>query len=173
MKAPNPSPRSQRGFNLIELMIAVVILAVLLGIGIPSLSEMVRTNRLAGQVNEFVSALTLARSEASKRGIRLSFCPANTTQDQCDGTNWATGWILFTDENTVGTVDGTDQIVQAWLPSAEGFTFNPAPATVSFLPSRADAPATFDIYRIDCTGEEKRRIAIDRVGRISLSKQPC
>ena len=64
----------QRGFTLLELMITVAVLAILLSLGVPSFAETIRNNRVAAQTNELVTALSLARSEASKRGMPVSVC---------------------------------------------------------------------------------------------------
>lgn len=100
----------QAGFTLTELMITVVIAAILLAVGVPSFQSLIRNNRVATHMNEMISALNLARSEAAKRGLRVSLCPS-TNQTTCTGgTNWNGGWIVFTDTSTndstvtVGTV---------------------------------------------------------------------
>lgn len=179
MKAANifhHSRRSASGFTLLELMAAVTVFAILLGIGIPSLNRMMRANQLSAQVNELITALNMARSEATTRGIRVSLCPADLAQEACNDTaDWTAGWILFTDDlgAAAGTVEEGDEILQAWPATETGFALNPAPASVTFLPSRAAAAATFDIYATGCSDEEKRRVKVDNVGRISLSKENC
>lgn len=55
-----------RGFTLIELMVAVVIAAILLMVGIPSLSERLAAERLERSTGELASAYRFARSEAVK-----------------------------------------------------------------------------------------------------------
>ena len=89
------------GFTLIELMVAVAVLAVVLTAGVPSFRDIVRNNRLSSMANEFSATLNYARSEAIKRGIRVSV--------RKSGTNWENGWQVFTDNSgTAGTNDGTD-----------------------------------------------------------------
>ena len=55
-----------RGFTLIELMVALVIAAILLIIGIPSLSQWLAAERLDRSTGELASAYRFARSEAVK-----------------------------------------------------------------------------------------------------------
>ena len=79
--------RQQRGFNLIELMLGITVLAIVLGLGVPSFIDTIRNNRVISQSNDLLTALNYARSEALKRGFRVSACPGTDTA--CTGgTDW-------------------------------------------------------------------------------------
>jgi type IV fimbrial biogenesis protein FimT len=67
-------PIKQTGFTLLEVIIAVSIAGILLGIGVPSFVGTIRTNRLAAATNEMISALMYARSEAIKRNVPIVMC---------------------------------------------------------------------------------------------------
>jgi len=60
---------AQRGFTLMELMFTITVLAILLGLAVPSFLDTVRNNRLITQNNEFIGALNLARNEAWKKNV--------------------------------------------------------------------------------------------------------
>ena len=62
------------GFTLIELIITVALAAIIVTIGIPSFRTAILNNSRTAQVNEFVGVLNLARSEAAKRGLRVTIC---------------------------------------------------------------------------------------------------
>jgi type IV fimbrial biogenesis protein FimT len=168
--------RRQRGFNLFELMLGITVLGVLFGLGVPSFNRMMRNNRLAEQANSMVGVLSYARSEAMKRGFRVSVCPANG--DVCSGgTDWNTGILLFTDdEGTTGDLDGDDKLLQSLPASTNGFVAGGAasPASITFQPNGAPpAGVTIDIYKSDCTGKDVRRITVANTGRIGLTKADC
>jgi type IV fimbrial biogenesis protein FimT len=76
-----------RGFSLVELMVVLVILAILVGIGVPSFRRMTANNRLATSANLIVTALQTARAEAIRRNQRVMLCPT-TTGANCSGSNW-------------------------------------------------------------------------------------
>lgn len=111
------------GVTLIELMMVIAIGAVLIGIAVPSFQNLVLQSRISGNVNDLVGAINLARSEAVKRGGGTSIC-RSTDQATCAtaGSGWATGWIVFSDANMNGVVDGTDVVINAFGAFPSGVT---------------------------------------------------
>jgi len=104
------------GFTLVELMVTLAIAAIVMALGVPSFQGMMRNNRAATHMNEFTSALNLARSEAVKRGQSASLCPSSD-QAACttiDTTNWTVGWIVFVDTNANDTFDGGDTLIRVY-----------------------------------------------------------
>jgi type IV fimbrial biogenesis protein FimT len=94
-----PETRSA-GMTLIELMIALVVVAVLVTVGAPQWTQFVQNNRLTATSNDFVAAINLARSEAVKRSVTVVLCQSNNLEANpptCGGTgkNWATGWLMY------------------------------------------------------------------------------
>lgn len=96
-------------------MITVAVLAILLGVAVPSFNTMIRQNRLTANTNEFLATMALARSEAVKRGALVTVCPVTQqSPNQCANDQWSNGWIVFSDDNTTGQVDDVDVIIQRW-----------------------------------------------------------
>lgn len=97
-------PYTNRGFSLVELMVTLSVAAILVTIAVPSFSDFIKNNRLITQTNDFVTALNLARSEAVKRGDRVTVCKSSD-QISCSGSgSWDQGWIVFADVNGDGVV---------------------------------------------------------------------
>jgi type IV fimbrial biogenesis protein FimT len=92
------------GFTLIELMVTIALAAIILTQAVPSFNALVQNNRLISQKNEFISTLNLARSEALKRGTRVTVC-ASSDKATCDSTDWEQGWIVFSDRNADNVLD--------------------------------------------------------------------
>lgn len=59
---------SQKGFTLIELMVTLAVLAALLGLAAPNLTQLLDNNRAATEINSFASMFAYARREAVQRG---------------------------------------------------------------------------------------------------------
>lgn len=177
---PEPINRHAAGFTLLELMAAVAVLGVLLGLAVPSFTEVIRNNRTASQANDLIGALHLTRSEASKRGMPISICAANADQSACAGAaqgDWANGWIVFTDRaGNPGEIDGGDMILSASPPVRDdiGVTTGNV-GFVRYAPNGAplNGAVTFGVEHDDCSDNNRRAIAINTTGRVAIQKGAC
>lgn len=97
----HPSRRGA-GFTLVELMVTIAVLAILLAIGIPAFAPLIASNRLTSATNELVAALQTARTEAIRRNVRVTVCPAAPTATACSGA-WRDGWMAFVDQTPGAT----------------------------------------------------------------------
>ena len=102
----------QRGFTLIELIITMVVAGVLLAVAIPSFTAMIKNNRLATSANAFVTAANIARSEAIKRGVRVTVCKSADGASCTTSDDWDQGWIVFADLDNNATVDAGDTLTR-------------------------------------------------------------
>lgn len=103
---------------MIELLMTLLVAALLLTIGVPSLQTFIKNGRLVTVTNELVSAFHVARSGAIKNGTFSCVCPSNNVSaavPACNaGTNWEMGWIAFTDTtgNCVNPSNGV--LLKVW-----------------------------------------------------------
>ena len=100
------NPRAFYGFTLLELMVTLAVAGVLLAMGIPSFTSVIKNNRQTTLLNEFTSYFHYAKSQAVTRGIPTTVCKRNTAGTDCNGSaSWDDGWIVFLDENGDGDLD--------------------------------------------------------------------
>lgn len=78
------SLRRQRGVSLIELMIGIVLIAVLLVTGLPSLSAWLQNRQIRTAADAVLNGLQLARAEAVRRNHNVEFVLG-------DGAAWRVG----------------------------------------------------------------------------------
>ncbi len=93
------------GFTLIELLVTVAMMVIVLTLGVPSFKELIQNNRLTAATNELVTALNLARSEAIKRGRRVTVCKSADGSTCTNSGDWKQGWIVFTDLDGDGSLE--------------------------------------------------------------------
>lgn len=82
-------------------MVTVAVLAIVAVVAIPAFGNLISSNRLSAQTNEFLSAVTYARSEAIRLNRNVMFC--NTTDGAtCNVTNgsWSQ-WLVLDPINGV------------------------------------------------------------------------
>ncbi len=182
--------RTGKGFTLIELMVTLAVAAILLTVGVPSFRATVENNRLTTAANELVSALNLARSEAIKRGVRVTVCKSADGATCTTSGDWEQGWIVFVDLNGDGIFDddgdtipcetGEECILRTYEALPTGYTLRAGKNFdnwVTYLPSgRSQGDSgplkEEDPYRL-CHGSDisaARSIAVSTTGRVSVSK---
>lgn len=76
-------PTRQAGVTLVEITVALAIVAIVIGLAVPSLASAIERRRLEGAAAQLETDLQLARSEAVARGesVRVDF--ANGEHGSC------------------------------------------------------------------------------------------
>lgn len=174
-------PHLLPGFTLIEIVVTLAILALLSAIALPAFNGIIRNNRLTAVANEFVSHLDYARTEAIKRGNRVTVCRSSNGVS-CDG-DWNDGWIVFDDPDGDILPAAGEQVLRyqqgALLPDgSRDVRINLRNCSgKGHLSYRADGRPmnnmSFGLCAVTPDGpcEEAREIIISREGRIRI-RQP-
>lgn len=110
------------GFTLVELLVAITVAGILLGVGVPSFAAVLQEVRLAAQAGQLGRALYLARSEAVKRGEFVTLCPRSGAALCGGASDWDGGWLVFADPTSnsvpiepLASVDAGDEILATSL----------------------------------------------------------
>ena len=106
---------AQRGFTLVEMMVALGVAAILAGLAAPNLRTFMLNDRLTTGANDLLRSFNLARTEAIKRqagnvvvcgttGPRLAnpVCAYNTFR----------GWVVFVDANGNWQYDAGEVVLE-------------------------------------------------------------
>lgn len=127
--------RITRGFTLIELMVSIAVLAILLAIAAPNFRGMTASSDLRGTSNELITTLAQARSEAIKRGGRVTVC-MSADGAACIATGgWEQGWIMFTDDTRTvasASIDTGETVLRVFPKSSNDTVINGNMTYVSY-----------------------------------------
>lgn len=143
------------GFTLIELMITVLVVAVLLGIGVPSFRSLIVDQRMRAVSTDLRIALNTTRSEAVKRNRSVILEPS--------AAGWGGGW-------SIPNPDPNDPMILNHV-AASGITIN-GPGSVTFTPMGRSTAAEFEILmNTDSSAEMCLQMQLD--GQATAIKGEC
>jgi type IV fimbrial biogenesis protein FimT len=80
--------QTQKGFTIIELMIAIAILAIISAAAVPTMNALLSSKNIHAVGKIFSQSIRLARAEAVQRGSAVQVSPSTP------GLNWASGWKI-------------------------------------------------------------------------------
>ncbi|QLE99416.1 GspH/FimT family pseudopilin [Neptunomonas phycophila] len=159
--------RLMRGFTLIELMVTIAVLAIIVTIGIPGFSNLIRNTTASGLSNDMVGAFQFARSEAVNRNELVGVCSGQTVA-AC-GAGWTNGWIVFV------VSDGA--ILRRWeAPDSDAIINQDAGANSTIIfggDGRAVSATNINMNIDGCTDNEERVLSINTLGRVSIRRVAC
>jgi type IV fimbrial biogenesis protein FimT len=153
----------ERGFTMVELMVTISIGMILMAIAVPGLEELIDAQRVKGFAYELVSDLTLARSEALKRGQNVTLTPSST--------GWGGGWTVTTTQTSPSLA--VIQLSQKNL-AGTGVTFTQSPSALTFDNNgRLAGASTTTRFGFGDRSSHQRCISIDPTGRAKSANTPC
>lgn len=96
---------------MIEMMVAMGVVAILISVGLPKMSIFMQGSRMVANTNDLLAGLHVARSEAIKRNTRVSICKsdnADAAVPSCATTTigWEKGWFIFEEGKNTGNIYG-------------------------------------------------------------------
>ena len=170
------------GWSLVEMVIALAIGAMLLTFGVPAYQDWMASQQLLHHAQLLAQTLTLARTEAVKHGYRVNVCKSADGRECADTGRWDMGFLMHTDDNADGTIDGDEALLRVEGPAPSGITIDanrPLDDYVSFtslgharLLSGALQMGTFTVCK---PGRDALLVVLANSGRVRIdrTRQRC
>lgn len=174
----------QQGFTLVELMVTITIAAILLTIGVPSLTSFFDRQKVVAAAEEAYSAMQLAKGEALSRSQNIyinvedginTWSYGFSTSDECDSDE-----ETISDSEACYLLIGSDKNLMRW----DNDNYTGVRLTTYIGDSTAEGTTKFDYTRgmhekkADQTGvvrtfvfsykSLKMAVIINKVGRIRI-----
>jgi len=175
INANNPMTNSfatkNAGLTLIEVLIAIVILAVLATLAAPSFVDFNKKNRLEALQNRISAALIMARTEAANRGTNMFVCPSiDGLNCAGDANKWANGWIVTSDTDSTA-----NQAVYSYQTQDTSYPVTVVPSTesIEFDSKGYNVSASAFLVKIcapNSTAGQVRAVAVQRSGQVFRSR---
>ena len=166
---------NSHGFSLIEALVVIALLAIFVVFAIPMFGDLTQNNRMRAQISNLVGQFAQARTEAMRRGFRITMCPG--AESGCSGNKWENGLIAFVDTDADGVWDNSEEIilVGAALTGNNTMRSDQFSTFISFRYDGASTavdgsanPGSFVVCDSRGFGEHARALNILATGRIKI-----
>lgn len=161
------------GLTLLELLVALGIAAILLGVGAPALRDLHLDAQRTDAMNALVRALHLARTESLRNGQVVAVCPTGG-DSRCtdDADTWARGWQVFvnTDNDQPARRDSDEIVLLDHGPTA-GAQITSNRAAFQYRPFNRRSTNGTLVYCDDRGDQAARALIVSYTGRPRIASR--
>lgn len=94
---PYRGRRSSTGFSIIELMIAITVIAIFIALGMPAFFEFLQNAKIRTAAESMRAGIQFAKSEALRRNTSVRFQLMTTLDSDCVANYEARNWVVSLD----------------------------------------------------------------------------
>lgn len=153
-----------QGFTLLELFIAILIVAILASIAVPAFNDSIARSRITSRANELVGAVNLSRSEAIDRSTIVELIWRADGWEINDRTGGGTTLIRFIHHYPNPNIKLTP-----W----KFMYFGANGVRVTSPTNSAIPPARFALFEDANNSSIRRRVCVSPSGSVSVTTGNC
>lgn len=167
-------PTLVHGYTLIECLVCITILATLTSITVPSFSAIISNLRVSNTANDVLLTLANARAQAITNAKIVLVCQTkeddahSCSSKRLPSTNWASGWLVYIDENGDNELSQEDSIISQHSASKNTKVVFNQQGRLRFFPDGSARSAGFYVCQAD--SNETRHILLLYSGRARIAK---
>lgn len=165
-----PARMGIAGFTLVEMLVVMALIALIMSLAAPSFERLSKAASISSAVDQFMTDMRFARSEAIRRGGGVVLCRSDDPESPApdcavapSSQGWASGWILFHDLDGNGLRGADEDLLRVQAPLGRVGTISSGgtPTTFRFSATgRLLTPGSFSTLQFgsDALPEDIRRI---------------
>jgi type IV fimbrial biogenesis protein FimT len=160
---------AEKGFTLIEMMIAIVILSLMLAIAMPSYSIWIQNTRIRSAAESFLNGLQLARNEAVRRNSAVQFVVGVGSAWTVSCTAVTPGCLVTTPIQSRSAKEGSSSDVTVAASDGATIRFDSF-GRMSFPVPALGTKVTFNIdnTKLSATDSRDLRVTVDTGGNVRM-----
>ncbi len=169
------------GFSLIELLVALTIGIILVGIAAPQFSAIMQKQQASSEINNLLNDMQYARSEAIKQGQLVTLCASSNGTSCSAATTWQAGWIIFSNISNLSPAaftNGTDVLLrkQAKFTTTDTLTSSPVLSAVTYnrdgfgMNFSSTTGELFTLHSLTASTNSTKCLWLDSLGRQTVQK---
>lgn len=162
------------GFSLLELISSIAIMSILVGVGLPFLSDVMDRQNLNSDSIAIRRALSYARMTAITRQERIIVCHWNGA-DGCSGNSarysyqWTNGLLIYNDPDENKTLDPLDETVLRVIPFTGQTEIHWGKGEVVAFRNDGQSPGYNSTFTLQ-SGDYESSLILSMTGRLRYGK---
>ncbi|MFW6092455.1 MAG: GspH/FimT family pseudopilin [Pseudomonadota bacterium] len=165
-------PRKCHGFTIVELMVSLAVAAILVGMAVPAFTGFIEQRTMSARANDFLLAVTYARSEAARRGSGVSVHALGSDDDN----EWGEGFCVV-----AGNPGNCDAPLRSFDAVSDDLTFDGRDAFDSAFTLTFDqrgmltfgSAGSVALCSTDADTDPGRVVNVSRIGRAEVDELEC
>ena len=159
---------NQRGLTLLEMLVAVAVVAIILTTVAPSIQSVLIKNRITSDINNLSAVVQRARFTAVDEQASVILCP--TENYEACTSSWKKAKMVFVDTNGNGSRDNSEALIIASDPLNSANAIYGVTGSLSFDEQGAiSTAATITLCPKDNDDDYASALLLSLYGRISVA----